>query len=97
MLVLASTAGAVYVFLHARRLWRSLKSLGPAVDVTVGPLNASVERLATSAEAFGSDTPKLDAAVARLRRSLARLAVLRAAMQDVQDAFGRLSAVYPRK
>ena len=85
------------MFLRARVFWRTLKSFGPAVDVTVGPLNASLERLAASSEAFGSDTPKLDAALARLRRSLARAAVLRAAVQDVQDTFSRLSAIYPRK
>ncbi len=85
------------MFLRARVFWRTLKSFGPAVDVTVDPLNASLERFAATAEAFGSDTPKLDAALARLRRSLARAAVLRAAVQDVQETFGRLTAVYPRK
>ena len=97
VLLVASTAGAVFVFLRARVFWRTLKSFGPAVDATVGPLNASMERLAASNEAFGSETPKLDAALARLRRSLARAAVLRAAVQDVQDTVGRLTAVYPRK
>ena len=97
VVVFASTAGAVYVFLRVRVLWRTLKSLGSAVDVTLGPLNASMERLAASSEAFGSETPKLDAALTRLRGSLAKAAVLRAAVQDVLDAFGRLTAVYPRK
>ena len=96
VLLLSSTAGAVYVFLRARAFWLT-KSFGPAVDVTVGPLNASLERFTANAEAFGSDTPKLDAALARLRRSLARAAVLRAAVQDVQDTFSRLTADYPRK
>jgi uncharacterized protein YukE len=97
VVIFASTAGAVYVFLRARVLWRTLKSLGSAVDVTVDRLNDSMERLAANAEAFGSETPKLNAALARLRRSLAKAAVLRASLQDVQDAFGRLTAVYPRK
>ena len=97
VLLLSSTAGAVYVFLRARAFWLTMKSFGPAVDVTVGPLNASLERFTANAEAFGSDTPKLDAALARLRRSLARAAVLRAAVQDVQDTFSRLTADYPRK
>jgi hypothetical protein len=97
VVVFASTAGAVFVFLRVRVLWRALKSLGSAVDVTLGPLNASLEQLTANTEAFGSETPKLEAALARLRGSLARAAVLRAAVQDVQDAFGRLTAVYPRK
>ena len=97
LLVVASTAGAVYVFLRVRALLRTVKSLGSAVDVTVGGLTGSMERLSANAEAFGSETPRLAASLEQLRRSLARLAVLRAALQDAQDAFGRLTAVYPRK
>ena len=97
VLLFASTAGAVYVFLRLRGLWRSLKSLGDAVDVTVGGLSGSMEQLAANAEAFGSEAPRLEASLGRLRHSLARLSVLRAALQDAQDAFGRLTAVYPRK
>jgi hypothetical protein len=97
VLLFASTAGAVYVFLRFRGLWRTLKSLGSATDVTVGGLTGSMERLAANAEAFGAETPKLNASLERLRRSLARAAVLRAALRDAQDAFGRLTAVYPRK
>ena len=85
------------MFLRARALWRTLKSLGSAADVTVGGLTGSTERLAASTEAMGSETSKLEPALARLRRSLARAAVLRAALQDVQNAFGRVIAVYPRK
>ena len=49
------------------------------------------------APAFGSDAPRLEASLERLRRSLARAAVLAAALADARDAFGRLAAVYPRK
>jgi hypothetical protein len=97
VLLFASTAGAVYVFLRARLLWRSLKIFGPVVDGTVDRLNESLDRLSASTEAYEAGTPKLEASLERLRRSRARLEVLRAAIQDVLDAFGRVTAVYPRK
>ncbi len=97
VLLFALTAGLVYVFLRVRAFWRAFKIFGSAVDGAVLELTGSLERLAESAEGFGSEKPKLDASLERLRRSLARAAVLRAAAQDAQDAFGRLTAVYPRK
>jgi hypothetical protein len=97
VLLFSLTAGLVYVFLRLRAFWRAFKIFGSAVDGAVLELTGSLERLAESAKGFGSEKPKLDASVERLRRSLARAAVLRAAVQDAQDAFGRLTAVYPRK
>jgi hypothetical protein len=97
LLLFASTVGSVHLFLRLRSFWRTFKSFGSALDVTVRELTGSVERLAGNAEAFESATQRLDPSLERLRRSLARAAVLRAAVQDAQDAFGRLTAVYPRK
>ncbi len=97
VLLLSLTAGSVYLFLRALKLWRTLKIFGSALDGVVRELTGSLERLSGSAEAFGSGTPKLQASLERLRHSLARGAVLRAAVDDVRDAFGRLAAVYPRK
>ena len=39
----------------------------------------------------------IEPGVSRLEVSLARLAVLRAAIRDVQVAVGRVTAFYPRK
>ena len=97
VVLVALTAGSVYVFLRLRSLWRALKSFSSALDGTVRDLTGALEGLARNAEAFGSDTPKLQASLERLRHSLARAAVLRAALEDARDAFGRLTAVYPRK
>jgi hypothetical protein len=97
VLLFALTAGSVHVFLRTRRFWRTLKNLGPALDGDMRDLTGSLERLASSAEAMRGGTPQLDLSLERLRRSLARLAVLRAAVQDARDSFGRLAAVYPRK
>jgi hypothetical protein len=97
LLLLATTVGSVYVFLRFRRFWRTFKSFVSALDGTFQSLSRSLEQLSGNAEAFGSETPKIEASLKQLRRSLARAAVLRAAVQDAQDAVGRLTAVYPRK
>ena len=89
--------GALYVFLQVRSLWRAFKRFRSAADGLMRELTGSLERLSTNAEALGSETPRLGAALERLRHSLARAAVLRAAVDDVRDSFGRLTAVYPRK
>jgi ABC-type transporter Mla subunit MlaD len=96
-LLLASTAGAVYVFLHVRRFLRSLRSVSATIDGPVRDLERSVERLSANMESSGSATPRLEGSVERLRRSVARLAVLRAALQDSLDSLASLTAVYPRK
>jgi biopolymer transport protein ExbB/TolQ len=97
VLLLASTVGAVYVFLRLRRSWRAFKSFGPALDGSIQQLTASVERLSQNMEAFASATPRLEESTKRLQHSLARAAVLRSAVQDARDSLGRLTAVYPRK
>jgi Flp pilus assembly protein TadB len=97
VLLFATTLGSVHVFLRVRRFWRTFKTFGPALDGTLRELTSSFDRLTTNMDAFGSSTPRLNASLERLRRSQARAAVLRAAVQDVQDSLGHLSAVYPRK
>ena len=67
------------------------------MDGPVRDLERSVDRLNTSMEAAESSPPRLEASVTQLRRSVARLVVLRAALQDSLDSFAWLTAVYPRK
>ena len=85
------------MFLRVRRFWRTFKDFVSTLEGTFQQLTTSLEQLSGNAEAFGSETPKLEASLTRLRGSLARAAVLRAAVQDAQDSLGRLTAVYPRK
>ena len=95
--LISLTAGATYVFLRLLRLWRAFKHFNEALEPVMDELNRPLERLAANSEAFGSDAPRLEASLERLRRSIARAAVLGAALDDARDAFGRLAAVYPRK
>jgi hypothetical protein len=85
------------VFLRARRFLRDVKIVSATMDGPMRDLERSIDRLSTSMEATESAAPGLEASVTRLKRSVARLAVLRAALQDSVDSFAWLTAVYPRK
>jgi hypothetical protein len=96
-LFLVVTLCGVYLFRTVRAFWREVKSFTATLDGTAAGLAVALERLAERSTTFGSDFPRLEAALARLATSRRRLAVLQAALQDVQDAVGRVAAVYPRK
>ena len=97
LLAVLTTAAAFHLFLRARNLWRTLKEVGDASEPTLERVNAAADRLERNSEMVGGTNPRLEASLERLRRSLARLSILLAAVQDVRDAYGRLAAVYPRK
>src|SRR5438552_1321017 len=65
-----------------RELARAFEALAQAVDKLAGHPGA---------------TAKLEPAVARLGRDQARLNVLLAAVDEVRDSVGRVTAFYPRK
>jgi sigma54-dependent transcription regulator len=97
VLLFALTAGAVHIFLRAQTFWRTFKSFVSSLDGSFQELTGALERLATSADSFRAETPRLDARIERLQLWLAGAAVLQAAVQDARDSFGRLTALYPRK
>jgi len=97
LLLLALTAGSVYVFLRVRTFLRTAKIVGTQLDGTLRDLTASADRLSANMEEFNAAVPRLEASIERLERSLARVAVLQAAVQDARESLGRLTAVYPRK
>jgi len=94
---LIATLSLLSLFRAGLRLWRSFRGFGKAVDGAVGDLTESTTRLAAAADALGDGVPRLHAAGERLRVTLARHAVLRAAAQDVQVAVASVTAFYPRK
>jgi uncharacterized membrane protein len=97
VLVAATIWAVVHVFAQARAAWRQFKTFGRVLDETASTVEASADRLAATSDTFGSDFPRLEASLERLRRDLARLAVLRQAVQDARDSFGWILALYPRK
>ena len=97
LVLLAILGGLAFLALRGLQLWRSFKVFGRALDDTTSALTRSLERLGPSAERASAAPERLEPSLARLRVSLARAAILRSAVQDVQDSLGRLTAVYPRK
>ena len=98
-LILGTAAGiAALVLLVVRSLeaWRALRearrSIVGGLDAFAAQAEAVAAKLATADE-----TAELQESLGRLRLSLARLAVLRAAIDEVDDVFGRVVAVVPRK
>jgi hypothetical protein len=96
-LLLAATAGAIYVFLRARSFMRIAKSVSNEMDGAVHYLERSVDELSLKMKTAENATPRLEASVERLRRSVARLMVLRTAVQESLEPLAWLAAVYPRK
>ena len=97
---IALAVGLVWVALalfravrQALECLRSVRHLQKAVLDRAGELAKAAERLA----AHGEPATRLGPALARLRGSQARLAVLQGAVDEVTDSFGRVSAFFPRK
>ena len=96
VLVVAAT-GAIFVFLRARSFLRTAKVASEEMEDPVRHLERSVDLLNAKMAAAENAAPRLDASVARLRKSVARLTVLQTALQESLEPFAWLAAVYPRK
>ena len=92
----AVAAALAFVAVRALQAWRALKRLRSHLANELGSLADLAERTAENA-ARRTDTAELDGALSRLRAGLARLAVLRAALDEATATFGRFTALYPRK
>ena len=94
--VLAGIGALVLLAAQALGAWRALKQTRGAIVGGLGEFAAKSEAVADKLAAAG-DTPELQESLARLRLSLARLAVLRAAIDEAQETFGRVTVLVPRK
>ena len=94
--VLAAAGAAVFLGVRSLAVWRQVKAVRRGVVDQLEELGAKGEATAEKVAATG-DTVELQESAARLRVSLARLAVLREAIDEAQDSVGRLTAVMPRK
>jgi hypothetical protein len=98
-LIVAALAGSAALALLARRAltaWRDIMDTRRDVVRRLDQLSARGEATAEKVAAAG-DTPEVQASLGRLRVSLAQLDVLRAAIDEAQVTFGRVTAVVPRK
>jgi hypothetical protein len=92
----AGTGAIAVLTMRAREVWRSFKATRRRVLDGLGEFAAKAEVTADRAATAG-DTAELQASLGRLRLSLARLAVLREALDEAQETFGRATAFVPRK
>ena len=95
--VVAIVASVISTTLKGLEAFRGVKRLGGAVTSEIARIeqvSGEIERHLALAAESGS---RLDAKLAQLRRSRARLNVLQSAIDEVRDSLGRVTAVYPRK
>ena len=95
--IVLPVCGTVVVVRRAIALWRDLKRAGRALAEALDGVGARLERTSAAAEGLAAVSARPEPGLERLRISLARFAVLRAAAPDVRDSAGRAAAVYPRK
>ncbi len=98
LIVGAGVVGGAIVFALVRALqgWRDFKRARRHLFRALDELAVKGEQTADRAASLG-DTEELHASIERLRNSLAQLAVLRAALEEAQETFGRFAAVMPRR
>ncbi|MBX5473605.1 MAG: hypothetical protein IRZ20_01145 [Thermoleophilia bacterium] len=93
----AALAGSLtFAAVRALEAWRALKRLRRHVAKALERLSDAGERAAQAAAA-AADTTELERSLERLGRSLARLAVLREALDEAQTTLARLLPVPLRK
>jgi uncharacterized membrane protein YcjF (UPF0283 family) len=93
---LAVVAAAVFLVVHVLQGWRALKRLRRHVARELMRLADLGEVTADKAGA-ATDTAELERSLGRLRVDLARVAVLRAAIDEARGTFDRVAWVIPRK
>ncbi|MGE5691845.1 MAG: hypothetical protein ACM33B_14930 [Pseudomonadota bacterium] len=97
-IALAALVGSIaFVVVKTLAAWRGFRSFSGSLGGTLAGVTASADAVAVKAAAVGDDSERLAAALERLGRSRARLAVLSAAISDVREAVGRVTGIVPRK
>jgi hypothetical protein len=97
---LALVAAAVGIFLAVRaglEFRHELRRFRLAVVLKLEGVADRTEVLVAASATASTAPQRLEPSVGRLRTSLAELAVLTSAVQDVRDAVDRVTAIYPRK
>jgi len=97
-LILAVPAGIgaiALLLVRIRRAWHDCTETRRDVLHRLDGFAVKAEATAEKVAAAG-DTAELQESLRRLRISLARLAVLRAALEEAQVSLGRVTAIVPR-
>jgi hypothetical protein len=94
---LAGIAALVLLVRRSREAFREFDRTHETVGREVGEVATRAEAATARAETVAGDTSELQESLERLRVSLAQLSVLTAALDEVDDMVGRVTAVIPRK
>jgi hypothetical protein len=93
---LAVLGGLALLVVRILQAWRDFKRGRRRLFRGLDELSAKGAATADAAAAAGG-SEELQESLARLRGSLARLAVLRSALDEAESTFGRIAAFVPRK
>jgi hypothetical protein len=92
---LALAYASAHLVVRSLQTFRSFKQFVRHLALSLERLADASERASAAAERAG-DLTALDVALRRLGVSLAELAVLREALDEANETFGRLAVVIPR-
>jgi hypothetical protein len=95
--VLLVIASSIFVTLKGLQAFRAFKALGRNVGAALERVSSASGEIERHLELASESGTRLEASLARLRASRARLNVLTSAIDDVRASFGRITSVYPRK
>lgn len=93
----AATAGLVVVTRRAIDFFRALRGFKRRLAETIDQLARATEDIDARVAALSESSARLQARLDRLSSSLERAGVLAAAARDVRDAVGKVRAGMPRK
>jgi hypothetical protein len=96
VVVLAGATALVLLTVRALRAWRDVNDTGRNVVRRLDDFAVKAEAVTERLAAAG-DTAELQGSLERLRVSLAQLAVLRAALDEVDGTVARVGAYLPRR
>ena len=98
ILALVLTVGsAIYVTLQGLEAFRAFKRLSRGVGSELDRITTASDEIERHLALAAESGTQLEASLARLRSSRARLNVLTSALADVRAAVGRVTGVVPRK
>jgi hypothetical protein len=95
--LVAVIGSLAYAASRAWRLWRTFRSASRRAGEALGRVTDSAAAAERHATALSANSERLAAANANLQRSLAALAIVRAAAAEPRTAFATLRGVVPRK
>jgi hypothetical protein len=99
-LILVAVAGIASLTLlvqQSLKAWRALRDVGGEIVHGLDGFTAKAEEVADKIAAADDGTVEVQESLGRLRVSLARLAVLREAIDEADRLFGGVAAAIPHK